>query len=148
MALADYYARSALAASQVLSGFDEERIRAVLDSARVGLAIGTDAPKCSEGRALLDLLVRLLARLYPTVVIRSEIGGQDAANDAMSLARAINPNIDFASDPTVEIAIGAELPPAGGWEAKSMLGLIARARLIASLAASCPPISLRITTVG
>src|SRR5713101_5524960 len=132
MALADYYARSALAASQVLSGFDEERIRAVLDSARVGLAIGTDAPKCSEGRALLDLLVRLLARLYPTVVIRSEIGGQDAANDAMSLARAINPNIDFASHPP---AGGSSAPIAistVGSEAKSMLGLIARARLIAS----------------
>jgi hypothetical protein len=115
MALADYYARSALAASQVLSGFDEERIRAVLDSARVGLAIGSDAAKCSEGRALLDLLVRLLARLYPTLVIRSGVEGQNAADEAMRLARAINPNIDFASDPTLEIAIGTALPSAGEW---------------------------------
>lgn len=115
MALADYYARSALAASQVLSGFDEVRIRAVLGSARVGLAIGADAPKCSEGRALLDLLVRLLARLYPTVVIRSGIEAQDAVNEAMRLARAINPSIEFASVPTVEIAIGSALPPPGGW---------------------------------
>src|ERR1700674_2055845 len=60
MALADYYARNALAASQVLAGFDEERIRMALESVRVGLAIGTDAAQCSEGRALLDLLIRLL----------------------------------------------------------------------------------------
>lgn len=66
MALADYYARSALAASQVLAGFDEQRFRGVLEGVRVGLVIGTDAVQCTEGRALLDLLVRLLARMYPT----------------------------------------------------------------------------------
>jgi hypothetical protein len=115
MAIADYYARSALAASQVLAGFDEERIRAALDSVRVGVAIGTDAANCTEGRAIVDLIIRLLARLYPTLVVRCEIGAQDAASDAMSLARKINPNIDFVSDPTIEIAIGAALPCAGGW---------------------------------
>jgi hypothetical protein len=115
MALADYYARNALAASQVLGGFDEQRIRAVLDSVRVGVAIGTEAAQCSEGRALLDLLIRLLARVYPTLVVRSEIGAQQTADDAMSLARRINPKIEFASEPTVEIAIGVALPPSGGW---------------------------------
>lgn len=115
MAVADYYARSALAASQVLSGFDEELFRAALDNARVGVAIGADAGKCREGGAVLDLLIRLLARLYPTLVIRSGAGAHDAADDAMDLARRINPNVSFASDPTVEIAIGRELPSAGGW---------------------------------
>ncbi len=115
MALADYYARNALAASQVLGGFDEQRIRAVVDSVRVGVAIGTEAAQCSEGRAILDLLIRLLARFYPTLVVRSEIGAQRATDDAISLARRINPKIEFASEPTVEIAIGTELPPSGGW---------------------------------
>ena len=115
MAIADYYARSALAASQVLAGFDEERISAALDSVRVGLAIGTDAANCTEGRTLLDLIIRLLARLYPTLVVRSATGAQDAANEAVSLARSINPNIDFVSDPTVEISIGTILPSSGGW---------------------------------
>src|SRR5438046_639372 len=105
MALADYYLRSALAASQVLSGFDEQRIRSVLEGTRVGVAIGADAAKSREGRSLLDLLIRLLARLYPTLVVRCEIESQIVADDAMNLARRINPSIDFASDPTVEIVI-------------------------------------------
>jgi len=111
MALADYYGRSALAASQILAGFDEQRIRAVLESARVGLAIGTDAAECNEGHNIVDLLIRLLARLYPTLVIRNEIGAQHVADRARSLAISINPSIDFACDPTVEIAIGTRLPP-------------------------------------
>ena len=114
MALADYYARSALAASQVLAGFDEERIRAVLGDSRVGISIGADAANCWEGRAALDLLVRSLARLYPTLVIRGADGAQQAVDDAMNLARRLNPQIDFESKATVEVAIGAPLPPFEG----------------------------------
>ena len=86
MALADYYARNALAASQVLAGFDAERIRVTLDRERVGLSIGTDATESSEGRTLIDLLVRLVARLYPTLAIRSEPGGRSAVEEAVNLA--------------------------------------------------------------
>jgi len=115
MALADYYARNALAASQVLAGFDEQRVRAALEGVRVGVAIGTDAADCPEGLALVDLLIRLLARLYPTLVVSCEAIARSVADDAMSLARHINPNVEFASEPTVEIAIGMVLPTAGGW---------------------------------
>jgi Prokaryotic E2 family C/ThiF family len=115
MALADYYARSALAASQVLAGLDEERIRIALESVRVGLAIGTDAAQCTEGRALLDLLIRLLARLYPALVIRGGNGAEGTADDARILAQRINPTIEFPSVPTVEIVIGDAPPPGGGW---------------------------------
>jgi Prokaryotic E2 family C/ThiF family len=115
MALADYYGRNALAAAQVLAGFDEQRIREALDKLRVGLCIGTDAAQSSEGRTLIDLLVRLLARLYPTLAIRSEIGGRTAAEEVINLARRINPSVEFSSDPTVEVAVGTELPSAGDW---------------------------------
>lgn len=115
MSLADYYARNAVAAAQVLAGFDEQRIREALEKVRVGLCIGTDAAQSSEGRTLIDLLVRLLARLYPTLSIRSEIGGRTAAEETLNLARRINPAIEFSSDPTVEVAVGTELPSAGDW---------------------------------
>jgi len=115
MALADYYARNALAAAQVLAGFDEQRIREVLGKERVGLCIGTDAAESSEGRTLIDLLVRLLARLYPTLTIRSDIGGRTAGEEVRNLALRINPAIEFSSDPTVEVAVGTELPVAGDW---------------------------------
>lgn len=113
MALADYYSRNALAAAQVLSGFDEQRIRETLDQERVGIRIGTDAARCNEGRALADLLVRLVARLYPTIVVLGSDGTQELVENAKGLARRINPAIDFASDPTVEIAIGTELSFSG-----------------------------------
>lgn len=109
MALADYYARSATAAAQILAGFDEERIREVLDKERVGIRIGSDVSRSNEGREILDLLVRLVARLYPTLVLCAETGAHEAAQSAKSLARRINPAIDFASDPTFEIAVGVEL---------------------------------------
>src|SRR5260370_4331884 len=94
---------------------DEQRIGGVLDSVGVGVAIGTEAAQCSEGRAIVDLLIRLLARFYPMLVVRREIGAQRATDDAISLARRINPKIEFASEPTVEIALGPELPPSAGW---------------------------------
>ena len=115
MALADYYARGALAASQVMAGFDEQRVRAALEDVRVGVAIGTDAAGSPEGRALVDLLIRLLARLYPTLVVRCEAIDQSTAVDAMSLARRINPKVEFASVPTVEVAIGTIRSGGGGW---------------------------------
>src|SRR6266851_546308 len=115
MALADYYARNALAASQVLGGFDAERIRLTLDRERIGVCIGADAAESREGQALIDLLVRLLARLYPTLAIRSESGGRTASEEAVNLARRINPAVEFSSDPTVEIAVGTALPSAGAW---------------------------------
>lgn len=115
MAMADYYARSALAAAQVLAGFDEQRIRETLEHERVGVRIGADAAQCPEGRTLVDLLVRLVARFYPTVVIRGE-GSQDAVEHARELARRVNPSIDFASDPTVEIVVGADLSSSREWQ--------------------------------
>jgi hypothetical protein len=57
--------------------------------------------------------VRLLARFYPTLVIRSETGARDVTDEATNLARRINPKIDFASSPTVEVVIGAALPSPG-----------------------------------
>jgi hypothetical protein len=111
MALADYYARTAVAAAQVLNGFDDEKIRSSLLSAQVGISIGHDATKCAEGLALLDLLIRLLARFYPILVIRGQ-GAETAVDHARQLAEAINPKIEFGSRPSVEIAIGGELPVA------------------------------------
>jgi hypothetical protein len=117
VAFADYYSRSALAASQILGGFEEPRIRAILDKVRVGIAIGADAATSAEGQAILDLLIRLLARLYPTLVFRwADSAAESAANRIMGLAQQINPNIDFAAEPSIEICIGKVLPVGGPWK--------------------------------
>src|SRR6478752_3765239 len=117
MAFADYYARTALAASQILAGFDEPRIRATLDKVKIGIAIGSDAAETKEGRETVDLLVRLLARIYPTLTFRWEgKESQAVGNLSMGLAQQINPNIELASEPTLEIAVGVRLPPPGSWK--------------------------------
>lgn len=99
MALADFFARSALAASQVLSGFDEEAFAAKLADSPVGVAFSSETVGLAEGRALVDLTVRLLARLYPTIALDADVGAA-----AADLARQINPNIDF---------VGLDQAPAG-----------------------------------
>jgi hypothetical protein len=104
MAVPDYFARNAVAVCQAVSGLDEERLASVLDTVRVGITIGQDAHN-TEGRALTDLLVRLLARLYPTLIFRAE-GDNDLANIARELAARINPIVELEGTPTVEIVIG------------------------------------------
>jgi ThiF family len=92
MALAPFHKRAALAAAQILDGFDEAAFSAALDSP-VGLAWTDDAASSIEGRALLDLAIRLLARLYPAIELR----GQAARDELAELANRINPDIEFAA---------------------------------------------------
>lgn len=88
--LADWFARSAVAAAQVLEGFDEERFRAHLEGTVVGVSATTVT---QEGQALLDMLVRLLARLYPRLAIN--VPGAYGAR-LRELADAINPKVELA----------------------------------------------------
>lgn len=102
MGLADYYSRGALAAAQVLEGFDEERFRAQLDATPVGVAFDETA-LTPEGEALLELLVRLLARLYPRLTLH---GPTDQVNALAALATKINPAIEIGDDASVGVSVG------------------------------------------
>lgn len=121
MALADYYSRGALAAAQVLNGFDESRFRAKLEETTIGVAFD-DTVATPEGQALADLSVRLLARIYPRLALP---GPKNAAGDLPALARAINPAIEIVDEAEVGISIGqAEAPfettfyaGSAGWDA-------------------------------
>jgi hypothetical protein len=95
VALADYYARTAVAASQVLTGFDEEAFRHTLSSTCLGIAFGPDAVASGEGLALLDLLVRVACRLYPALAFSAGGGSGEHAHHLAALARDINPAIDI-----------------------------------------------------
>ena len=108
MAIPDYFQRNAVAISQVISGLDEQRLEARLADVCIGVTIGPDAGS-EEGRAMADLLVRLLARLYPSLVIREE--GEGGVGDQVSaLARRINPRIDLSGQPTIEVVVGTARP--------------------------------------
>ena len=70
MALADFFSRDAAAISQVLQGFQTDTFIEKLEGVRVAVAFGEATATSRDGRALLDLFVRLVARLYPKTVVR------------------------------------------------------------------------------
>lgn len=107
MAIPDYFQRNAVAVSQVISGLDEQRLASRLADVCIGVTIGPDAGG-HEGRAQADLLVRLLARLYPSIVIREE--GAGGGDEIRALARRINPRIDLAGQATIETVVGTARP--------------------------------------
>jgi hypothetical protein len=103
--LADYYERAALAASQIIAGFVPDLFRRTLEDTSVGLAIDREAATSDEGRALAELSIRLLARLYPCLEVRAEDSTEGARLE--SLARIINPRIEFRGGASIGIAIGS-----------------------------------------
>ena len=105
MAIPDYFQRNAVAIAQAISGLDEHRLERLLGEVCIGITVGPDASGY-EGRAILDLLVRLLARLYPSIVIRDE-GNGGVDYEAHALAHRINPRIDLSGGPTVHVVIGS-----------------------------------------
>ena len=105
IALAPFHRRAALAAAQVLDRFDEEQFSEAL-AEPVGISFGQDAVESSEGRALIDLLGRLLSRLYPTIEIRAANGLEQHAESLRDLALGINPAIDFGAA-RVGVVVGA-----------------------------------------
>jgi len=103
MALPPYFHRSAIAASQALGGFDESAIKDRLEGQVVGLHLAESA-LTSESRVALDLTVRLVSRLYPSIVL--DVPNELSAEyEAMALR--INPNIEFSkAEPSVAIVLG------------------------------------------
>ena len=123
MALADYYERSALAAAQVLSGFDREAFATRLEEKPIGLALDADAADSPEGAALVEMALRLLSRLYPRIYLAGPAPGVDTNRQ---LAAEINPNIEISETaPDLGISIGGHaerfettvFAGADGWDA-------------------------------
>ena len=112
MALAEFFHRDAVAISQVLEGFETDAFIEQLDGVRVAIAFGEEAATNCDGRELLDLSVRLAARLYPSLTFATVPAGEWAADQLVTLARNINPRIDASrtAAPNVALAIGADAP--------------------------------------
>ena len=113
MALADYFPRDALAISQVLQGFKADAFAEELEGVRVTIAFGEEAATGRDGRELLDLSVRLAARLYPSLAFSTVPGGGRFADDLIALAKRINPKIAASKMDTADVAlsVGVDAPP-------------------------------------
>ena len=112
MALAEYFPRDALAISQVLQGFQTDAFTEKLEGVRVTIAFGAEAATSRDGRELLDLSVRLAARLYPSLRFATVPAGDGFADELIALAAGINPNIEASKTGAANVAllIGADAP--------------------------------------
>ncbi len=99
MAFADYFGKNIQAASLILGGFDPTAFKGLLEQNTVGVAFDELGSSSFEGRATLDLIVRLLARLYPNIVLAplDEIAKKQSP-EYERLASDINPNISISKN--------------------------------------------------
>jgi len=130
MAFANFFDRAAMAASQVLAGFDVAGFSATLGRHVIGIALDGNAAGTAEGQAALDMCVRLVSRLYPAIsLLHLDGAAESAAAQAAALAKSINPAIDIRgpAETTICIAIGMTAPSVGcptifvgsdGWTAR------------------------------
>jgi hypothetical protein len=89
MALAKYFSKDLLAINQVLKRPAD--LQAILDKVTVGIYFSENAASTREGLTGVELSVRLLARLYPTLRIESlSDGGKNLEKKFRTLAREIN----------------------------------------------------------
>ena len=118
MALAEYFGKNVQAASLLLQGFDAEAFRKLLEEETIGIAFDKAAAAAQEAKATLDLVVRLLARLYPKIALISvDRQGEKLRESLDTLAREINPRIDVIDAPghvTKWLVVGQSTPKMEG----------------------------------
>ncbi|WPU94753.1 E2 ligase fold family C protein [Mucilaginibacter sabulilitoris] len=108
MALANFFDKSALAASQILQGYDRTEFENRLLTSAIEVTFDGNAVKSGEGIATLELTIRILARLYPKIVFTElEPDTADYKHRLIALAQAINPEIELEAEAFVAtIAVG------------------------------------------
>jgi hypothetical protein len=109
MALANFFDKAALAASQVLRGFDRAAFQQQLEGSPVLLVFDGAAVASPQGRATIDLSARLLGRLYPCVVLHPLDPAAAAHVPAVQVVlQAINPAIALLAEqaPRVALVVG------------------------------------------
>src|SRR5690348_15167329 len=110
MSLANFFDKSALAAPAILKGFDLAELKQRLESHVVAIQFDEEAVKSHEGRTTLELLMNLLARLYPRICLVS-VGNnlERFSNELRILGEKINPLLTWeinATEASVCVAVG------------------------------------------
>ena len=114
MALPPYIDKVVLSASQILAGVTQEALRTRLESHRIAVWFDDEATQSAEGGHALDLLVRLLARLWPRLTVAHVLGhDHPLVEELVGLARRINPVVDLEDGvPTLSVVVGRTRPDA------------------------------------
>ncbi|KRR04383.1 hypothetical protein CQ12_34275 [Bradyrhizobium jicamae] len=110
MAMANFMDRAASAASRILTNFKMSAFEDRLATQVIGVSFDGTAVQTLEGRASLDMIIRLLPRLYPTIALRPlDPEAKRYAPTLEFLAKSINPEIELAKTRkaiTVSVVIG------------------------------------------
>lgn len=120
--MAEYFARNAQAAAALVQGFDASLLGARLEGEVIGIAYDASVERNAEGQAALDLSLRLLSRLYPTLAIVALPGTKPVyLRRFRALARSINPRIDIEDQLTnaTKLLVFGVTKVDGGRKAKS-----------------------------
>jgi hypothetical protein len=105
VAIANFFDRVLLSAAQAIQGVDPDVINARLQTYVVELSFDRSAASSMEGRLALDMAVRLLSRLYPTIKITGPDREARLKTQLQGLARAINPGIKLDSRKRASVRI-------------------------------------------
>ena len=124
MGLAPFFFRTYMAVG-AHAGITRDQLETILSEQLVEVKVGERCVDEGNEKWIAELLVNLLARLYPVLCIT---GPEGPGNNLRKLARAINPEIEFddsVGKTTVSVSIGAEecaengfFASAGGWVAR------------------------------
>jgi len=95
MALPTYFERNAEAAATLIQGFDPVFVAERLEVEVIGIIFDAAAAASTESRAALDMIVRLTARIYPTLAIVGLRAPSTYVAQLKRLAKSINPRIDL-----------------------------------------------------
>jgi hypothetical protein len=100
MGFAPYFDKNASAAQALLPNLGKDALKAVLHNELVMIAFDASAAATEEGIAILDLVIRIVARLYPNIVICALGKGQSKRVTSFeALAKSINPNLTTSDQP-------------------------------------------------
>lgn len=112
MALANFFEKDAIAIGKFLKGRSFSEIADILNSQVIGIHFDKNCYS-GEAKLTLDLLVRIVARLYPKLNLSTsdEVEELEILDTCQELAFAINGEIELSNDtPTVCFVIGQEDP--------------------------------------
>lgn len=112
MAIANFFDKVTLGLSQILKNLDTSKLNDFLESKCIGIFYDENAITSKEGRYTLDMIVRLLSRLYPIISIQSHVENDFSIN-LTKLAQSINPEIEIQKNclPTICICVGKTYYP-------------------------------------
>ncbi|MBA2335588.1 MAG: E2 ligase fold family C protein [Blastocatellia bacterium] len=100
MAIANFFDKAALGASQILNGIDAESLADRLQDITVAIAFDSAAIASSEGRLTLEMSVSLLSRFYPQLYLRPlDERARKHVAELTGIAIAINPDIELVDHP-------------------------------------------------